>query len=81
MYSWDGSETFIVLQIGLCLLWKNMSVKQFESSSHIGKKVSMDKKKHNHTLQTNPRHHEDEPQNNNSQNYNTSGRQTKQSNQ
>ena len=42
-------------------------------------RVSMIRKYHNHTKQTNPQHHEEEPQNINSNN--ASGRQSKQSNQ
>ena len=40
------------------------------------KQVSMIRKYHNHTLQTNPRHHEEEPQNTDC--HKTSGRQLKQ---
>ena len=46
---------------------------------HLVKIVSVIKECNNHTLQTNPRHHEDESQNNNS--HNTSGSQLKLSNQ
>ena len=45
------------------------------------KKVSMIRKYHNHTLQTNPQHREEEPRNTNSQQISGILRQLKQSNQ
>ena len=48
-----------------------------QNVSYKGKIVSMIRKKHNHKLQTNRWHREEEPHSN----YETPGRQTKQSNQ
>ena len=47
--------------------------------AELKKQVSMIRKCHNHTPQTNPRHREEEPQNTGC--HKTSGRQLKQSNQ
>ena len=50
-----------ILLINQCLcLWK---VVQWKDKKKTEKKVSVIRKYHLHTLQTNPRHHEEEPQN------------------
>ena len=69
------SDNIRELTKGYILILKNKTKSESHTYIVTEKKLDMIRKYHNHTLHTNPRHHEEEPQSNN--NHKTPGRQTK----